>query len=328
MENKSHALAAGVFLLAMTALVIGLASWLTRDARALRQYELTGRVNVTGLLPQSLVRFRGVPVGRVQAIALDPAAPGQVLVRVSVDEQAPITTTTFATLGQQGVTGQAFIQLDDPTEGSAALPSPPEALARIPFRPGFMSKLTDQGERLLGQLEQSVQRANQLLSPDNQRAVSATLGHLSLAAQDLQHITSQTRQLVPTLAQTSRDTLTSLNTTAQKAGDAANQARLSAQAFAAVAERLSAPGGTLDQLSAGANLLLATGQTLQGTTLPRLNQTLSDVGRTTQQVGDLSQTLSDHPQALLLGKPSPAPGPGEPGFASPQAHTSPEADPR
>ena len=32
MENKSHALAAGLFVLAVTAMVVALAMWLTRDS--------------------------------------------------------------------------------------------------------------------------------------------------------------------------------------------------------------------------------------------------------------------------------------------------------
>jgi len=36
-------------------------------------------------------------------------------------------------------------------------------------------------------------------------------------------------------------------------------------------------------------------------------------------MGDLTQTLTDTPQALWLGKPATPPGPGEPGFAAPPA---------
>ena len=51
MENKSHALAAGLFVLAMTALLISAAVWLTRDTSSLSRYELAGRVaGVRGLL--------------------------------------------------------------------------------------------------------------------------------------------------------------------------------------------------------------------------------------------------------------------------------------
>ena len=57
MENKSHALAAGGFVLLLTSASVSMAVWLTRDDRALINYELAGAVNVSGLQPQANVRF-------------------------------------------------------------------------------------------------------------------------------------------------------------------------------------------------------------------------------------------------------------------------------
>ena len=57
MENKSHALAAGVFVLAVVALLAGLAIWLTRDTREYNVYELTTKDGVSGLQPQATVRY-------------------------------------------------------------------------------------------------------------------------------------------------------------------------------------------------------------------------------------------------------------------------------
>ncbi len=49
------------------------AVWLTRDTSAMTLYELTGRINVTGLQPQASVRLRGVPV---EAQLVDEATVG------------------------------------------------------------------------------------------------------------------------------------------------------------------------------------------------------------------------------------------------------------
>ena len=317
MENKSHALLAGGFVLLLSALLISLAVWLTRDTRAVTVYELSGRVNVTGLQPQASVRFRGVPIGKVTAILLDPKALGQVLVRIAVDDQAPITSTTYATLGLQGVTGLAFIQLDDSAEPINTLPVSPAKIGRIPLKPGLMSKLSDQGERLLSQLEQSTQAFNQLLSSGNQQAVMTTLDNLGKAASELQQLSSQARQLLPELVQTTNDSMVTMKITSVRVGESADAARTSARAFQRVTERMFGPGGTLDQLGQSADTLMATGQTLQTVTLPRVNRVVGDAGHTVQHVNTLAQTLSENPQALLFGKPSLSPGPGEPGFTVP-----------
>ena len=314
MENKSHALAAGTFVLLMTAMLISAAVWLTRDTRAMRVFELAGQVSLSGLQPQASVRYHGVPVGKVTGIGLDPQAKGQVLVSIAVDDQAPVSGATFATLGYQGVTGLAFVQLDDNNE---AAPAP--LSGRIPLRPALMTKLTDQGERLLGQLEQSTKAFNQLLSPDNQKTLMTAIDRIGVAAADMQQLSAQARQTFPELTKNGNDTLAIIKATSLRVGDSADEARASARAFRRVTERMYAPEGTLDQLDRGADILVATGQTLRINTLPRVNQAVTEAARTTRQLGDLTQTLTDNPQAILLGKPTTLPGPGEPGFAPPRA---------
>lgn len=322
MENKSHALAAGSFVLLLGAVLVSLAMWLTRDTRALNVYELTGAVNVSGLQPQASVRFQGVPIGKVTAIGLDPATRGQVRVSIAVDDSAPISTRTYASLGYQGVTGLAFIQLDDaaPDPGAASTePAPLPPNSRMTLNPGLMSKLSDRGERLLEQLEQSSQRVNQLLSDSNQQTLMSAVRDIGLAASELKQLTAQTRSTLPPLLTSSQDTLDVVKLTSKRVGDSADEARASARAFRLVTERMYAPGGTLDKLSQGADILVATGQTLRINTLPRVDQAVLDASRTTRQLGELTQTLTDNPQAMLLGKPTTPPGPGEPGFAPPAA---------
>jgi len=316
MENKSHALAAGAFVLLMTAMLVAAAVWLTRDTSAMTSYELSGRVNVTGLQPQASVRLRGVPVGRVTHIGLDPKQSGQVLVSIAVNEQTPINADTFATLGYQGVTGLAFIQLDE--AGNGASPPRPVTSGRIPLRAGLISKLSDQGERLLGQLEQASSRLNQLLAPENQQTLFTAIAQIGRTAGELQTLAAQARQTLPEMAQGGRETLDVLKLTSRRVGDSADEARASARAFRLVTERMYAPGGTLDQLDLGAGILVATGSSLRLSTLPRVDQAITEAAHTTHQLGELTQTLTDSPQAILLGKPLATPGPGEPGFAPPR----------
>ena len=82
MENKSHAIAAGTFVLLMMGLLVAMVLWLTRDTSEQRQFEISSKEGVTGLQPQAGVRYKGVTVGRVTAISLDAQTRGNVLVRM------------------------------------------------------------------------------------------------------------------------------------------------------------------------------------------------------------------------------------------------------
>jgi len=317
MENKSHALAAGTFVLVVLALLVALAVWLTRDSRSLRLYELSSKDAVTGLQPQAAVRFKGVDIGKVTDIGFDRQVPGQVLIRIAVDEQAPITQSTFGTLGYQGVTGLAFVQLDDKGESKVALPAGDGSPARIPMRPSLLSTLSERGLSILSQLDDATRRVNQLLSTDNQKNLMGAIGNLGQAAASMEKLTTHTDQALPQLMKDAKTTLVSLQDTSVRVGESADEARRSARAFRTVTERMNASGGTLDQLAQGVTTLAATGQTLNTATLPRVNHALEDAARTARQLSRAAGTINDNPQSLLYGNGPLLPGPGEPGFTNP-----------
>ena len=316
MENKSHALAAGTFVMVLVALLVALAVWLTRDSQAQRMYELSSREAVTGLQPEASVRFKGVNIGKVIAIGFDPQVAGNVLIRIAIDDQAPITKSTFGTLGFQGVTGLAFVQLDDRGESQVLLPET-EPPARIPMRPSLLSRLTAQGESILVQLEESSRRVNQLLSPDHQKNLMAAIDNMGQAAASVKLLSDDANKMLPALIKDADVTFKTMQETSVQVGKSADEANRSARAFRTVTERMSAPGGTLDQLSGGVDTLAATGQALNATTLPRVNRALDDTARMTRQVGQAASAVSDNPQSLIFGGGSLPPGPGEAGFSAP-----------
>lgn len=306
MENKAHALAAGAFVLVAATFLVALAVWLTRDSGRRLVYEVSTREAVTGLQPQAAVRFRGVNVGRVAAIGFDRQVPGNVLVRLAVNDDAPITRSTFASLGFQGVTGIAFVQLDDSGASAELLRSQGEPFPRIPLRPGLVSQLTEQGGRILQALEESSRLVNQLLAPDNQKILTGTLSRLGQAAASL-----------PPMVQDARATLQSLQAVSASVAGSADEAKNTAAEFARLAQQVQQPGGTLDQLKQSAGALSDSGQALQADTLPRLNRALDDVSQAARQAGRTARLLGDHPQSLIFGLPASARQASEPAGSKP-----------
>lgn len=321
MENKAHAFAAGTFVLVVAALLVAMAVWLTRDGGLQLTYEVSTREAVTGLQPQAGVRFRGVRVGKVMSIGFDPLIPGNVLLRISVSDDAPITRSTFATLGFQGVTGLAFVQLDDTGESKEALRPNDGRPVRIPMRPGLMSQLLDQGAGILSQLQETSSRVNQLLTPDNQKALMGTVQGIGQAAGHIQQLSGNMDAILRAQLGPERVNLPQFvqdaTVTAKALTDSAAEVKRSAAELMRVSERLNQPGGAMDKLTEGAGALAATGQTLNAGTLPRLNRTAEEVARTVRQAGRVVSTVNENPQALIFGNGPVVPGPGEPGFAAP-----------
>jgi phospholipid/cholesterol/gamma-HCH transport system substrate-binding protein len=253
---------------------------------------------------------------------------GSVLVRIAVNDNAPVTTTTFASLGFQGVTGLAFVQLDDAGESTQLLATSKTQVARIPMRPGMVSRFTAQGGQLLDQLEQTAGRANALLAADNQKALMAAVNNLGQAAASLNQLSRRVDQILvaqpgdagvnlPRVVAQAEATLQSVKATSERLAVSAEAVKASATEFKLLSARMNGPGGTLDRLAQSTDALTASGQLLNATLVPRLNRTADDAARTVRQVGRVADTVSESPQSLILGKGAAQPGPGEPGFVSP-----------
>jgi phospholipid/cholesterol/gamma-HCH transport system substrate-binding protein len=326
MENKSHALAAGAFVLLVSALLLAMTFWLTRDTREQVLYELSTANAVTGLQPKAAVRFKGVEVGKVVAVRFDPQASGRVLIRIAIDRQAPVTRATFGTLGFQGVTGLAYVALDDEGSSAELLTASDDGPARIPMRQSPLARLSDQGGKLLTQLEELSQRVNQLLGADNQQQVMGAVGSLARAAGSIDRLASRTERVLgaqlgpdlrlPQLSQEASTSLRALQSSAERIGESAQEARELARSLRQVAERLDAKGGVLDRLGQGVDQLSASNQALQANTLPRVNRAADEATRSARAIGQTAGALAEQPQALIFGTSAPLPGPGEPGFAT------------
>lgn len=323
MENKSHALAAGIFVVVVAALVAALAMWLTRDSGSYHSYELSSREGVSGLQPQAAVRYKGVSVGKVTHIGFDPQVSGNVLIRIAVEDGTPVTPTTFAVLGYQGVTGLAYVLLDDAGEPQPVVAAGASGLPRLPLRSSPFSKLADQGPEILAQVQQAMERINALLDQDNRQVFSATMAHIGAAAASVNTLTQRLDTTVvqrldpalaalPTLVRETTETMHALRSAGVQVSDMAQQVGQTVQ-------HLNAPNGAIDQAAQGAQNLARATDRLNTSTLPRLERASDATARAASQFGRVAAGLGDNPQSLLYGSGTSVPGPGENGFVAPAA---------
>lgn len=313
MENRSHALMTGIFTIALLVATVLIGLWFNRDKTELVPYEIVTTQSIPGLNPQATVRYRGLEIGRVDTIIFDPRVTGQILIRLSVDEASPITSTTYASLGYQGVTGIAFIQLNDERTGSPRLKTGSDAIARIPLRPGLLDQLEDRGLAILVKAEQITTSLDELLSPENRATMLGAFESVDRAADAYAAIP---QRLDPVLNQ-----LPSLITKVDRSMDSIDTLATSATSMTRnydnLATRLQAPDGPIERLNSTIGALGAATSELELETLPHVVQMTDEARASLRAVRRTANSFSDRPQSILFGTPGDAPGPGEPGFAPP-----------
>lgn len=307
MENRSHALMTGLFTITLLIAAVLFGIWFNRDRVQYDPYLIATTQSIPGLNPQAAVRYRGLEVGKVDGIDFDPKLAGQILIHLSIDPATPITKTTYATLGYQGVTGIAYIQLDDEATGSPALPTTKADPSRIPLQPGLFDQLEKRGTAILGQAEEVTKKLNTLLSPANQKTMLGAFSDVSAAAQSYKDLAAQIDpavQKLPALVERSDRALRSVDTLANEASK--------------VARTLQGPDGAVQRITASVDRAtssveaVATGVELE--TLPGVTGLADETKSSMRAIRRTMNNLSDRPSSILFGAPTTPPGPGEPGF--------------
>ena len=302
MENKSHAFIAGIFALLLGAAAVVALLWLRGDDQVLREYVVVTRHNIGGLNPQAQVRYRGIRVGKVSEIRLDPHDPGDILVTILVKEDTPLTKGTVAKLAYQGVTGIAHILLIDSGRDREPLPYEKGQPPRIAMIPSMLDELGESATSTLRHAQEMMIAVNAVLNEENRKRLSATLANLEAASAGLR---PALENLDGTLVQV------------RKVLDEKNVDRLT-NAMAEVGPLLADTRRLVIQMQTATEKFdVAVGDASAGGTsalMPRLSELASDFSATSRQLGRVLRLLEDSPQGLVFGVPGATPGPGEPGF--------------
>ncbi|MET0208294.1 MAG: MlaD family protein [Burkholderiaceae bacterium] len=315
MENKAHALATGLFVLILGAVLVLVVLWFRGDRGETEMFTVVTRSGVPGLNVKAPVKLRGVQVGNVNKIRFDPQSPRQILVEIEVDSDAPIAPGTIAKLGYQGITGLSFIDLYDGEEPKDPKKSVLET-RRIALAPSILDQLSDAGPKLAASAMEVMDRIKLVLNDGNQAQLKRTLTEMGEASAGLNQLVQDMRPAVKALPQLIRDanglvvsgkrTLGTVDTTAQKGGEL----------FDAYKERAAA----VDKLGEAAEQVQTTLRRLElslvgpGGDRPRQRAVLEDLSQAAKALERAAQGISDQPQSLLLGPRPAVPGPGEEGF--------------
>jgi phospholipid/cholesterol/gamma-HCH transport system substrate-binding protein len=290
MEEKVNFALVGVFVLVLSAGLIGGVLWLSSSKSYRASYEIYQtytKESVAGLNLNAPVRYRGVEIGRVRKIELAPNNVEQVLLTLAIEHGTPVKADTLAVLKTQGLTGLVFVEL---TGGSRD--SPPllaqgkDEYPVIKSGPSLMVRLDSAITSLLTNLNRSSESLNALMDEGNRRAIKHALADLESSLGNTARTMENTARLSGELPQ--------LALRMQRSADAFDHMT------SELAHAATSASGTLD----GA-------QQFTSTTLPELHQLVLELRVLTGSLRRLSGELEQNPSALLYGKPAAKRGPGE-----------------
>jgi phospholipid/cholesterol/gamma-HCH transport system substrate-binding protein len=178
----------GIFLSIATVIFIAVAGFFIvpklRDPGTAYRIEFHD-ISVQGLVVGSLVKYRGVEVGRVTRIEVSPTSFDMVDVEVKIKPALVVKTDMQVTLVYVGLTGQKYIEISRGT-----LEAPPLAAhGVIPTARGLGERADD----IINNVETTAKRIAELLSPENVARFSAFLENSEKASASLSGVLESRR---------------------------------------------------------------------------------------------------------------------------------------
>ena len=147
METDRHYFLEGLFIIGFSIAIAIVAVWLGSPGR---RDDVVYRIHfpdsVSGLAVGDAVKFRGIDVGTVRSMIIDPENARLVLIDVRLRKETPIKTDTRASLALKGITGVVYIELNGGDQAAKTLlaVTPPGEIPEIPSeRTGLKAMLED-----------------------------------------------------------------------------------------------------------------------------------------------------------------------------------------
>ncbi len=315
METKVNYAVVGLFVLVLGSALVAAVLWLASGGGFQKKYDyylaLVGE-SVAGLNLNAPVKYRGVDVGKVRAIELDPNNPEQVRLTFAIERGTPIKEDTEAVLKTQGLTGIAYVELSGGSRDSPPLRvAANEEYPVIRTKPSLAARLENVLTNVLGNLDKTSANLNAFLSADNQAAFQSTLTDISTVARTF---ANRKETLDAGIASAARAfdqgarAIARLEPVIDRAGPAIDRVARGADAVELAAQEMARAGASAGKTidAVGADVKRFTAETL-----PEFEHLLGEASVMTGSLRRLSEHIERSPGGLLFGRTPAHPGPGE-----------------
>jgi len=304
MEREANYVAVGVFMVLVIAMAVGFVLWYSKagDSRSYRSYEIYFEGSVSGLSQGGQVRYLGVDVGRVKRMTIDRKTASRVKVIVDIDESAPISSATRASLNMQGVTGLLYINLKQ-AQGvdASAAPAQGERFPMIETMSSDFDTLLTSLPELVGRATTMIDNIDKAFSDKNLTAFSQTLENLRATTQGLPKTASKVSDVIDRLQATLEEVNGAAAGIRGIAEDSRPQVKHALEGMSAAADNLSKAAEQVNKFVTGAEGQVAH---LSEHGLFELERLLRDARAAANEFRDLSRSLKQTPSQLMFEKPA------------------------
>ena len=286
MESKTNYTVVGLVVLILVAGLFSGMIWLSTgfDTKNYDIYTVYVGEAVSGLSDDSVVKYNGVKVGFVNSIELNKFDPQQVKIQIKIEEGTPVTTSTHATLINQGITGTVYLGLSATSPSPFPLQKTPgEPYPVIPYKASFLSQL----EKSIDDVSVGIKR---IFDKENALAFKKSLANL----QSITDVISKNGD--------------NLNKSLKELPALISDLKININKFGMMAEHMSTAGKQVSvTMKAGRNTI----DKISQQALPPMVLLLHRMDLIGANLEKVSEQMRQNPAVVIRGTTPPKSGPGE-----------------
>jgi len=178
MNNKVNYTMIGFSVLVGFVMMFAFSYWLLKPSKELeiKKYVINFNESVLGLNIDSAVKYRGIKVGKVTKLMINPKNTEQVQVVIDILKTTPIKSSTVAQLTSQGITGLSYINLSLGDNNAPMLEAKDgEPYPIIKTTPSFFSNVESSFGSVTANLSSTLDKTSKLLNNENQKQFALLL---------------------------------------------------------------------------------------------------------------------------------------------------------
>ena len=191
MESRPNYVLVGLFLLLSIAMAVGAVLWVYgyRGKQEFVECVIMTEESVKGLKVGSPVRYKGVDVGKVEDIHIDPTNPDVVVIFLKVRKGVPIRSDTTATVLPLGITGLSYVSLSGGKGGKPYMVKiNGKAYPIVAYKISQIEKLSRSLPEILAHVDELVVRLNRTFSDKNIKNITITTERLARLTEELERL--------------------------------------------------------------------------------------------------------------------------------------------
>jgi len=303
MYSKVNYTIVGIFVVLFGAGLVAFTFWLAKYGIQNKYclYKLQMKESISGLSKDSVVRLRGVDIGRVSKIRINPDNIEEIDIFLKIRTEVPIKKDMSAHTEMLGITGLLSIEIDGGTNASKLLKPVDDEIPVIPTSPSWFNKTKKGIGNLAEDLSLVLLRAEKLLSEENIQTFSAILENSEKA----------TAKFAGTITEFN-NTMKTYKKAAVKLNESVERV---SKDFSLITKRSLPALESLEEAATSFNRLTLEAEKSLNRGDYNIKEVfepvLVDISILTEQLTDLSRELQNNPNGLLFKSRRKRRGPGE-----------------